>query len=402
MSSTALPRSLWTVLASFGLGNLADGIVALTFPLLASALSSSPALIAAVTTALTLPLLVSALPLGLLLDRLDRRLLALVAHAVRTITLSILVVLAGSGQLSLPVLYIIAFLFGTATTLANSAAPTLVNHIVPRPLLERAGARVTAVQTMATEFAGPALGGLLITVGGPFTLLMGTLLNLASFVSLKRLPGPFRASVSSKPRLMHDLREGVTFLARHSLLRTLVLMTAAMNICWSAWLALAPLRFGPYSETGLGASSYGLIVAGLGIGGLIGALCVNGLTERLGRRLTIALDLLGTLALIATPAFTTQPWIIFLSTLAGGFGGTLWAVLVGALKQRLVPNSLLGRVSSAWLMMSWGVMPLSAALAGWLAERQGIQSVYQVGGSLALLLFIPFFTVLQERKLATE
>lgn len=401
MSTPALPRPLWTLVTSFGLGNLADGVVALAIPLLASSLTSSPAQIAAATALLTLPLLICALPLGMLLDRQDRRVLALLAHTTRTGILLGLLLLAGAEQLTLLSLYVAAFLLGTATTLANSAAPTLVNHVVPKPLLEQAGARVTGVQTLATEFAGPALGGLLITLGQPVTLLAGTLLNLSAVLTLVRLRGVYRAATPLKSPLLKELHEGVRFLMHHDLLRTLVFMTAGMNICWSVWLALAPVRFGPHSEVGLSASLYGFVVAGLGIGGLAGALCVNGLTRRLGRRLTIALDLLGTLALISTPAFTTQPTLIFLSALAGGFGGTLWAVLVGALRQRLVPDALLGRVSSAWLMISWGVIPLSAALAGWLAEKQGVESVYWAGGLLALLLFIPFFRTLNEARLAS-
>ena len=399
MSKTALPLALWTLVTSFGLGNLADGLVALVIPLLASSLTSSPAQIAAATTALTLPLLVSALPLGLLLDRLDRRVLSLVAHVTKATSLLGLFVLVEMDRLTLPALYFVAFLVGTATTLANSAAPTLVNHVVPKPLLERAGARVTGIQTLATEFAGPALGGLLITLGQPVTLLTGALLNLTAFLSLFKLRGNYRAIKPEPAHVFRDLKEGIRFLARHGLLCTLMLMTAGMNICWSIWLALAPVRFGPHSEAGISPSQYGLMVAGLGIGGLLGILGVNWLTQRLGRRLTIALDLLGTLVLISTPTFTTAPMLIFLSALAGGFGGTLWAVLVGALRQRLVPDHLLGRVSSAWLMVSWGVMPLSAALAGGLAERWGLESVYLIGGGLAALLFLPFFHTLSENRL---
>ena len=399
MSKHALPSKLWILVLSSGMGNLADGLVALAIPLLASSLTTSPAQIAAATAALTLPLLVSALPLGLLLDRQDRRTLSLAAHGLKACTLLGLLLLASSGRLTLISLYIAAFLIGTATTLTNSAAPTLVNHLVPKALLERAGARVTGVQTLATEFAGPALGGLLMTIGQPVVLMVGALLNFSAFLSLVGLRGSYRAVNPAPLHPLNDLKEGVQFLMRHSLLRILVLMTAGMNICWSIWLALAPAHFGPHSEVGASAGQYGLMVAGLGIGGLGGALCVGWLTQRLGRRLTIALDLLGTLVLIGTPAFTTQPSLIFVSALAGGFGGTLWAVLVGALRQRLVPEHLLGRVSSAWLMVSWGVMPMGAALAGSLAEHRGVETAYLAGGLLAVLLFIPFFYVLSEDRL---
>lgn len=397
--SSALPRRLWLVVASFGAANLADGLIALAFPLLAAQLTRSPAQIAGATFALTLPWLLCALPAGALLDRLDRRQLSLLANAARAAALLLLSVLVVLDALTLPALYAAAFLIGTAATVTGGAAPTLVTALVSKAELERAGARVSGVQTLATEFAGPALGGLLLGLGMLAPLLSGGVFYLAALLTLTRLHGTFRVPPRARLPLWQEMREGMRFLAHHRLLRTLVLMTAGMNICWSAWLAIAPVHLGPHGPGGLTASQYGFVVAGLGIGGLLGVLSVSTLTQRLGRHRTIALDLLGTLGLIVTPALTTHPTLIFLSTVAGGFGGTLWSVLVGALRQRLVPDELLGRVTSASAMVSWGVLPLSAALAGVTAELLGTRAVFIAGGVLAALLVWPFVRVLSAERL---
>jgi len=82
--------------------NLADGLFQVGLPLLALTLTRSPGLIAAVTFALTLPWLLFALPVGALVDRLDRRRTMLAANLLRVAGLALLTVAVAFGVASLP------------------------------------------------------------------------------------------------------------------------------------------------------------------------------------------------------------------------------------------------------------------------------------------------------------
>jgi hypothetical protein len=69
---------------------------------------------------------------------------------------------------------------------------------------------------------------------------------------------------------------------------------------------------------------------------------------------------------------------------------------VVSLRQHIVPDALLGRVSGAMKLISWGMMPIGAGLAGLIAELVDVRAVFAVGGVAAALLLFPFFLVITE------
>lgn len=77
-------------------------------------------------------------------------------------------------------------------------------------------------------------------------------------------------------------------------------------------------------------------------------------------------------------------------------------VAVNSIRQRVVPNELLGRVYGAYRLISWGTLPIGAFLAGIVAELAGLQVVFLGGAILNLFLFFPLISVLREEKRQTE
>src|SRR5262245_31450963 len=108
----AMPLScyFWPLWAATTLSNLADGVFRLVLPLIALTLTREPLFVAGVTFALTLPWLLLSLPIGVLVDRCDRRKTVQVANLLRVVTLFCLTVLLMSQALSLPLLYLAALI----------------------------------------------------------------------------------------------------------------------------------------------------------------------------------------------------------------------------------------------------------------------------------------------------
>jgi hypothetical protein len=77
----------------------------------------------------------------------------------------------------------------------------------------------------------------------------------------------------------------------------------------------------------------------------------------------------------------------------------IWVVLVGSIRQRLTPDALLGRVYSASRLISWGVLPVGAALSGIAAEIVGIQTVFAVGALISVLMLLTFARTVSNRDL---
>jgi MFS family permease len=376
-----------------GASNLADGVVRLALPLLAARSTESPALVAGAAFALMAPWLLFSLPVGVVVDRLDRRQVMLAGNALRVAALVPLAATAVAGDVALPILYGAAVALGIAEVLTDSAAGAILPSIVPTDRLETANARLVATHTVANELAGPPLGGLLAAASLAVALAAGAGLYAAAVAALLFLAGSFRPAVRARASVRADVAEGLRFLRRHVLLRTLALLVAVMNVGWAAWLAVLVLYVVSPGPVGLSESGYGILVAGIGVGGVAGAVSTGPVLRAIGRRWAILADIVGTVVMLGMPAVTANAWAIGAAAAVGGAGATMWNVVVLSIRQQVVPDELLGRVGAALRLAGYGSWALGALGAGVLAELTGVRAVFGVCAGLTVLLLVPFFAV---------
>ncbi|MFC3982324.1 MFS transporter [Streptosporangium jomthongense] len=398
------PRRNETVLIGFTVAtNLADGVAKIALPLLAVELTDSPGLVAGVGLTLTLPWLLASLHVGVLVDRGDRRRLAALANLVRLAVALALLAAVTAEALTLPLLYLSGVLIGLAEVVANSAVGALVPAAVPRQRLGRANAWIAGAETVANEFAGPAVGGLLTGVGAAFALGSSAGAFALGAVLLALLAGRFRvarpAGTATRPSgVRGEMVEGLAFLWRHRLLRTMSLTIAVLVACWSAWLALLPSY--AVRTLGLDPAAYGLLLGSIGVGGLAGAVLTGPVNRLLGVRWALFLDLVGTILMMVVPAALPQAWAVGAAAFLGGMGGTLWTVNSRTLAQLIVPDHLLGRYSAASRLLSWGTLPVGAGLAGLLAELAGVRAAFAGFAVLAVVPVVPFLRTVTEGELS--
>ena len=81
---------------------------------------------------------------------------------------------------------------------------------------------------------------------------------------------------------------------------------------------------------------------------------------------------------------TSSPLLIAYAVM--GLAGGTWNVLSATRRQRRTPHAMIGRVSSAFRVVAWGVIPIGAALGGLVGERWGIPSVYLLAGTVIAVL----------------
>lgn len=358
--------------------NLADGVMKMALPLLATRLTGSPAQVTAVSLTLTLPWLLVALHIGVLVDRFDRRRLLWGANGMRLVATAGLTASAVTGGLSLGLLFCAGVVLGVADVLASTSASALVPAAVPAGARERANTWMVGAETVGQEFAGPFVGGLLLASGTGLALgLISASYTLAA-LALLLLVGRFRAeapaSAAVPASVNSRIAEGIRFLWRDAVLRTLSLVVAVLAAVWGAWLALMPL----YAKQAmhLGPQQYGIVLSALGVGGLAGAVAVTWVNRLLSARWAMFADLVGTTAMVALPALTTDIRAVAAGAFLGGMGGTLWSVNTRTLTQRMVPDEMLGRYGAAARLFSFGAMPLGAGLVGLLAELGGMRLAF--------------------------
>ncbi|GAA0706711.1 MFS transporter [Dactylosporangium roseum] len=397
-------RNEWLLLTFTGSTNIGDAITRVALPLLAVRLTSSPALIALVAVLLTLPWLMTALHVGVFVDRKNRRSLMVGAEAARMVAIGALLLAYLAGQLSLPVIYVVAVVLGVAEVVAVTAGASIIPAAIPKSRWQTAVARITAVEYLSNGFVGAPIGGFLVAAGVGLALLSTTGIYVLGAVLLALLVGNFTVTPTKERRPMHEeIREGIGFLWRHTLLRTMALLIAAMAGCWAAWIAILP----GYAVSGplhLSEREYGFVLTALGAGGITGTLIVGPINRFLGRRWSMFADIIGTMALVAVPTLAparpSSAVAVGIAAFAAGLGGTMWTVNSRVIYQTLVPSELLGRFSAASRLVGWGTAPIAAALAGVLATTLGYRAAFGVFALICVGLAVPFLRVVTPAALA--
>lgn len=397
---TALGPRYRRLVASAAAANLGDGLMMIALMWLASSISRDPAVIALIGLASRLPWLILSLPAGVIVDRVDRRRLVVQMDLLRCVCVAALgvVVLLASGDLPTPeeldagaaaptnaglliaAVTLAALVLGCAEVLRDNAAQTLLPSLVEHRQLERANARLWGAEISANQFIGPPLGGVLVGLAVAIPFLLNAGLLALSAVLLIGMSGTYRARAPEAPvggvatatatSWRADLSEGISWLWRHRLLRTLALMLGVMNLLGAAAFTTLVL----FVQEALGLLdgwAFGLVITGSAIGAVLGSLVGDRIARRLDIGPTLLLAVTGMGTGMAVAGLTSWPVLFWCIEVGTGLMVVLWNVVTVSLRQRIIPDHLLGRVNAAYRFFGWGMMALGAPLGAtliWLVE----------------------------------
>ncbi|MFJ2033479.1 MFS transporter [Streptosporangium sp. NPDC087985] len=376
-------RWLWT---ASGLSNIGDGIAVVGVSLIAVTLTRSPLLVSLISAAATLPWLLLALHAGAIVDRHDRRRIMVVASWSRAGVLAVLAATAWLGALSLPVLLAGALLIGVAEVFSDTSAQSVLPMAVPRDRLDGANGRLIAVQTLGNNFLGGPLAGVLIALGSAAVLGTPALLYAMAGLALLGMRGRFRVETPSTRSLRADITEGLRYLCGHRVLRSLAAFSGVLNFANAAYFAVFVLWVvGEESRVGLPPGGYGILMAALAAGAVTGSLVAGRLARCAGQvRTLLTADLVNSLLLLV-PVLIPTPVAIGVTAALLGATNAVSNVILVSLRQRLIPEDLLGRVNSGYRLIGMGASPLGAAAGGVLGSYAGLPTVFCAAAALCVI-----------------
>ena len=379
-------QRLWTASA---LSNLADGVFQVALPLLAYQINESPGEVAAVAFAGRLPWLLFALPAGALADRLDRRRTMIRVDLGRVVVLAGLAAFVAAGLESIALLCVVSLVLGIGETLFDTSAQSVMPAIVDRDDLTRANGRLYAVELTMNQFVGPPIGGVLAAAAVAAAFAGTAACYALAGLALALMSGSFRPErTGPTTRLRTDIAEGARYLYRHRLLRTLAFMTGVMNLGNMAVFAILPAYVVDPGPMGLSEAGYGLLLTGFALGSLVGSFAADRIERAIGRSGVLMLTVVSGGVFGALPAVTSSVVPVAASFAVIGLTGVAWNVVTVSLRQRIVPDHLLGRVNAGYRLLAWGSMPIGAAIGGVLGELVGIRSVFWFAGITCGLLVL--------------
>ncbi|MGO3845880.1 MFS transporter [Agrococcus casei] len=359
-----LGRGFGVLWSANAMSNLADGIAFVSMPLLAAMMTDDPRLVAGLATMYALIRLLVALPIGVWVDRFDRRTLLVTANLLRGGALLVLAATIQLGAPSLVALYATMAVVGTLESMADNAAVAILPSLVRKEQLDTANSRVAAVQLVVDEFAGPPLGGLLFALAAAAPVFaMGGLWAVAGLIALAlpmRRSRPATASVRTS--VYREAREGTVWLARHRVVGALALIGALASVGYM--LPFSILVLFASDNLGLDGTGYGLLLAFSALGGLLGSFLAPRLRSVLGYRWAIVASLALGAATLVGLAFTENAIIAGVLLALYILHAVVWNICSLSLRQRLVPDGLLGRVGGAARVLGLLGLALGSALGG--------------------------------------
>ena len=332
----------------------------------------------------TVPFLLFLLFGGVASDRLPRMRLMLGSDLIRGGVVIMIAFLAFQQWLQLWQIFALNTLFGTVDAFFSPSYRALVPDLMPTEVLSSANS-LTSISTDVAQFIGPAIGALIIALGG--TALAFALdgvsfaLSALCLVALPKMPA-LRLSAEKEAGVLHDIRKGITTVL-HDPWLWLTLVIASVSTIFLAGPLEAALPLLVKERFGEQVGFYALLTT-LSALGSIGAAFWLGHFKRLRRRglLTYGAWLLASLMLLIVGLPIGVVGVSLACFIQGAAFSALGLSWMNTL-QEFVPADLLGRVSSLDYLVSAGLMPIGYGLAGIAADRFGASLVFVLGGAIA-------------------
>ncbi|HJP89332.1 MAG TPA: MFS transporter [Candidatus Limnocylindrales bacterium] len=395
--------------------NLGDGVIVAAGPLLVASLTSDPFLVSLAFLFEYLPSLVLGAFAGVLVDRVDRRRMVIVVNLVRAAVFVLLAAAILANVVSIALVLGALLLLSAAETFGDLAGSSLLPRLVPRRDLGIANARLQSTYLLPNQLIGPPIGAFLFALGASIPFVADALCYVAGAVFISRIS----ASVAGRPAatgadgegetngeydhaddeaadttptgisgIWHELVEGFRWLMAHPPMRTLVLTILAFNVTFGA--AWSVLVLYARDQLQMDTVGYGLLTTASAIGGIVGTSAYGALEHRFSLGNIMRIGLLIETFTHLTLALTRSPAVALIVMVVFGAHAFVWGTTATTVRQRAVPDALMGRVSGIYRVAVFGGMVAGAPIGGALASAFGITAPFWFGfvGSAILVTIL--------------
>jgi MFS family permease len=377
--------------ASSIISNLADGVMLAAVPLLAISLTDSPVLISLIGAMVMLPWLLFAIPIGAIVDRVDRRYIFAGANASRSAVVGVLALLIALDHVTIFWLLAAAFIIGVCEVAADTTAQSLIPQILDEKDFEKGNSRLQISETVIQGFIGAPISGFIYTAAIYLPFFINSLGFAISALFALTIPVKYLQDIrqegeeKTERRFVADMKFGIAYLFHQKVLRRLVVTTATIGLCYSMGSATMVLFI--IKELGLQERFFGVILAIQGVGAILGALVASRTSSKFGRSKVMTFAIVASSAVLFIQGFSPNIYIFVALATFGGFVISQWNILLMATYQTVIPKELYGRIHGTRRTLVWGAMPLGSLLGGVLANFSLRLPLY-VGGALACVVSI--------------
>ena len=383
-----LGRSFRWLLAATLVNNIGDGIVLAAGPLLVASQTSDPFLVSMAVLSGYLPTLLFGVLGGAFADRFDRRRMVIVVDLCRVAALVVLVATIVTGTVSIAVVLITLFILATAETFADSASSTFLPSLVDREDLGLANSRLQGAFLLTNQLVAPPIGAFLFAAGVAIPFATNAVCFALGAILVSRVVLSTTAELREPSSLRSEMAEGIRWLLAHPPMRTLALTIFTFNVTFGA--AWSVLVLYANERLGVGPVGFGLLTTAVAVGGIVGITSYGWLTRRFAlgdiMRTGLIVETLTHLSL----ALTTSSIVALGTLVVFGAHAFVWGTTSEVVRQRAVPDAMLGRVTGVYRVANIGGLVIGTPIGGLLARNYGITAPFWFGfiGSALLVVVL--------------
>ena len=378
------------------ISNLSDGLLAVAAPLLAISLTKDPVLISLLSAFVMLPWLLFAIPIGLIVDRSNKRLLITFTNSIRFIAAGLVALAISTDTITIYWLLLATFVIGTCEVATDTAAQSLIPVILDKKNFEKANSRLNIAETVIQNFIGAPLSGFLYATAIVLPFILNSLGFLIAAIFVLMIPahlishGPTEAEDDlEKKSFLTEIKFGLNYLWNDGPLRRLVATTTSLGFFYS--LSTSTLILFITETLGVQAKYFGVLMAGAGSGAVLGGILTPALSKKFGRGGVLAVAIFVSSITVLFQGLAPNVWVFGAIGFVSSFTITNWNILLMSCYQVLIPAELYGRIHGARRTFVWGVMPIGAFLGGVIAHA-GLRIPLLVGGIATTLISLSAFT----------
>ena len=367
--------------------NLADGVLATAAPLLAVSLTSNPLLISALSAFVMLPWLIFAIPIGVIVDKFDRRHLIAGANGVRFLIAGLIALSISTHVITIYLLFLATFIIGLCEVIADTSSQALIPQILESQHYEKANSRLQISETVIQGFVGTPISGFLyaIAIFLPFAI-NSTGFFIAAIFALS-IPTVVKQGLTSEEPIsfISEMKFGAKYILEHKQLLRIVLTTTSIGFCYSLSSSTSVLFI--LKEMHLEKSLFGVLLSIQGLGAVAGGLLCPLLSKRFSRQRILMLAITASSILILMQSFSPNIYVYGALITIGAFAMSNWNVLLMASYQDLIPTHLFGKIHGTRRTLVWGLMPFGSLLGGVIANY-GLRLPLFIGGLISTIIAI--------------
>ncbi|MCD0446747.1 MFS transporter [Glycomyces sp. A-F 0318] len=329
-------------------------------------------------------LVVFGLLVGAWVDRMRRKPIIVVSETVRALVLLSVPVAWMLDSLVMWHMYAVMFLLGLASVFFDVAQASYIPMLIDNDRLAGANSRIQGLRS-ASDTGGPLAAGPLVSLlTAPIAIAAAVAGFAVSAFSLRRIRFQEAEPVRrEKPNLRAEIAQGVRFILKDPIIRTVAFASAWCNLSVGAFQAMLVVFLIRDAEQA--SAVVGLILAGSGIGGVLGAMLVGKISAKAGMGPTalVALALSGPgMAVVAASGPGWGAALAFLGQILYVASIVVFNVNVVSYRQAITPDPIQGRVNATQRVITWGSMAVGSILGGFAGEAIGARYVLLIAAGM--------------------